>query len=257
LQVKCKKNAILAIALVAAVFTATIAAQTFYLIWIQTPFVPTNYSWEEPWEIKEMVDFVEATLTLEGCGYEGQSHDAELVIKNVATTPDQYVTEFDYLCKWFVDDTHQENIFAGTYTGDPMSPGENVAYTRVWVPTIIGIGSMKMQIIDIEWAVPEPITWTTEFIDNSENTIQIRNFVVTGASVSIAEPGTASFELNNKGGSQVTITYTLEIVELSKTIATVTGLVVPGGDDWYPYSHDFDALMAGGAYTMRLTVTKT
>jgi len=255
--VKNKKQLILAIALVAAVFMAGALAQSFFFIFNETPLSPNVYNWEASWEVKEMVDFVDAQLTLSGCGYEGQNHIIELVLTNVATVADYYLTAFTYSAKWYVDEANQENIIAGAYTGDPLGVDESVLYTGEWIPTKIGVGVVKLNVIDIVWSQSEPITWTTEFIDNSDNTIQIRNFVVTGASMSIAEPGTASFELNNKGGSIVTITYTLEIVELSKTIATVTGLSVPGGADWYPYSHDFDALMAGGAYTMRLTVTKT
>jgi hypothetical protein len=256
LQVKGKKKLILGIALVVAVFMAGALAQTFFFIFNETPFSPNQYNWQAPFEIKEMVDFVDAQLTLTGCGYEGQNHIVELVLTNVATVADYYLTAFTYSAKWYVDEANQENIIAGTYTGEPLASGESVTYTGEWIPTKIGVGVVKLNVIDIIWSQSEPITWTTEYIDNTDKIIQIRNFVVTGASVSIAEPGTVSFELNNKGGSQVTIQYTLEIVELSKTIATVTGLTVPGGDTWYPYSHGFDALMAGGAYTMRLTVTK-
>jgi len=255
LQVKCKKNAILAIALVTAVFTATIAAQTFYLIWIQTPFVPTNYSWEEPWEIKEMVDFIEATLTVEGCGYEGQSHDAELVIKNVATTPDQYATAFDYLCKWFVDETHQETLFVGAYSGEPMSPGENVTYTMVWTPTVIGAGVMKMNVIDIAWLIPEAITWQYDVVDDTGGKISVTNFEVTGASVNVIEDGTVTFTIKNTQSSAITIGYTVKIVELAQTIGELLapGELLAGGASQI-YNHDFGALANPGTYTMELTV---
>jgi hypothetical protein len=253
MQVKCKKNAILAIALVAAVFTGTIAAQTFYLIWIQTPFEPVNYSWQQPWEVKEMVDFIEATLTLEGCGYEGQSHDAELVIKNVATTPNLYAVDFDYLCKWFVDETHQENIFAGLYEGLGLAPGENVTYTKIWIPTVVGVGSIKLNIIDIIWKLPEPITWTKTITGKgaSGTTWQISDFQVTGGSMSVTESGTVSFTCEAKGQT-ITLNYELKIVELGLLVGSGTKQI--GSGMVMPFSHDFDPLLDGGTYTMELNV---
>lgn len=252
---KSKKRLILGILAVAAIFSAGALANTFYLIWNQTPFEPTNYSWEEFWETKEMIDFIEATLVLTGCGFEGQSHDAELVIKNVAGTPDQYATAFDYLCKFYVDETHQENIFAGTYTGDPMAPGENVTYTDVWVPTVIGMGSIKMNVIDIVWVIPEPITWQYDVVDETSGKIEVTNFAVTGASVNVIEDGTVTFTITNIDASAITIGYTVKIVELAQTVGE---LLAPGeylaAGSSKVYSHDFGALANPGTYTMQLTV---
>jgi len=200
-----------------------------------------------------MIDFVEATLTLEGCGYEGQSHNADLVIKNVATTPDQYCIEFDYLCKWFVDETNQETLFAGAYSGDPMAPGDNVTYSMVWTPTIIGVGVFKMNVIDIVWVMPEPITWTTDIVNNVPSKVEVLNFLVTGASKTYAESGTANFDIHNVAAGAETISYVVEIVELSQTVGSATGEVIPMGET-RSYSHDFDPLTVSGSYTMRITV---
>ncbi len=93
---KSKKKIALGAVFAVAVFMAGALAQSFFFIFNETPFKPTNYSWQQPWEVKEMIDFVDAQLTLTGCAYEGQSHDVELVLTNVATVSNYYLLAFDY-----------------------------------------------------------------------------------------------------------------------------------------------------------------
>jgi len=254
---KMLKKLILGIALFAALFVTVVGAQTFYFIFIETPFSPNNYSWSEPWQVNEMIDFVDAQLTLTGCAYEGQSHDVELVLTNVATSSDYYLTDFDYSAKWYIDETHQENIIAGTYTGEPLAVGESVSYTDVWTPTIIGVGDIKMNVIDIVWGQGELITWTTEVVDESgqPSAYDVTDFVVTGASLSKIESGVVSFTIYNTVDAERGISFNVKIVELDQTVADETNARLTGLD-YTDFSYNFDALEDGGAYTMRLTVTE-
>lgn len=239
--------------LIALGFLIGALAPSFFFIFNETPFDPNQYNWETPWEVKEMVDFVDAQLTLTGCGYEGQSHDVELVLTNGATVSDYFLLAFDYSAKWYVDETHQENIMVGTYTGDALGVGESVTYIGVWSPTMIGVGVIKLNVIDIGWAQSEPITWQFDVINNVPSKVEALNFIVTGASKTYAESGTVSFDLRNVAGGAETISYVVKIVELSQVVGTATGQVIPMGAT-VNYSHDFDALAVPGTYTMQLTI---
>jgi len=219
--------------------------------------MPTNYSWQEPWEVKEMIDFIDAQLTLTGCAYEGQSHDVQLVLTNVATVSDYYLVAFDYSAKWYVDETHQENIIAGTYAGDPLAISESVTYTDVWVPTVIGVGVVKLNIIDIVWGQPEAITWTKDqaILGPDNSLVEFSGYAITGATVSLIEPGNVAFSVKNKDSiNAIDYDYKVEIVELSIIIA----------EGYEPshqpnavinYNFDFDALPSGGLLTMFVTIT--
>jgi hypothetical protein len=240
--------------LVVAVFMAGALAQSFFFIFNETPFSPNQYNWQEPWEVKEMIDFVDAQLTLTGCAYEGQSHDFELVLTNVATVSNYYLSAFDYSAKWYIDESHQESIIAGTYSGDLLGIGESVTYTGVWVPTLIGTGVIKMSVIDIEWEYPKPITWETDIVNNVPTKVTVLNFVVTGASKTFVESGTVTFDIRNVAAGSETISYAVKIVELNKIVGTATGQIIPVGET-RNYSHDFDALSVPGTYTMRITVS--
>lgn len=251
-----KKKLILGAILLAAVFLAGALAQSFFLIFNETPFTPTNYSWEESWEVKEMIDFVDAQLTLTGCAYEGQSHDVELVLTNVATISNYYLVAFDYSAKWYVDETHQENIIAGTYMGDPLAIGESVAYTGVWVPTVIGIGVVKLNVIDIVWGQPEAITWTKDksILGPKLSLVEFTSYTITGVTVSLIEPGNVAFGIKNRDATNtIEYNYKVEIVELSIIIAT--GSEILQAQKIVDYNFDFDALPTGGALTMLVTIT--
>ncbi len=243
--------------LVAVVFMAGALAQSFFLIFNETPFSPTNYSWEEPWEVKEMLDFVDAQLTLTGCAYEGQSHDVELVLTNVATVSDYYLLAFDYSAKWYVSETQQENIIAGAYAGDPLGIGESVTYTGVWVPTVIGVGVIKMNVIDILWGQPQAITWAQDqaILGPKNSWVEFLGYAITGATVSLIEPGNVVFTVKNKDSiNPLPYDVKVEVVELAITVAEVLGESLPANQQ-KAYSFDFDALPSGGALTMLVTIT--
>lgn len=240
-------------ALIAVLAVSAVAAQGFHLIWNEVPFEPNNYSWQEPWEVHEMVDFVDAQLTITGCSYEGQNHNIELVITNVANTPDYYLLAFTYSAKWYVDETNQENIITGTYSGDPLAVGDFVTYTDAWIPTVIGVGVVKLNIIDIVWAQSEPITWTTEVVNPEPDTIEVSDFNVIGATKSYVESGTVSFTLMyNVAGSRAR-GYKVEIVELSVIIGEQSDITLVGNVP-QTFTIPFDVLTIGGDFTMRLTV---
>jgi hypothetical protein len=150
--------------------------------------------------------------------------------------------------------THQENIITGTYTGDPIAIGDNVTYTDVWVPTEIGAGVVKMNIIDIEWVQGEPITWTIDIVDNTGGVVAVSDFAVDMVNSGLS--GTTSFSLQNTNPSGTwAVDFTVEIVELGITVADVTGESLVGGAAPTPYSYPIDPLPSGGALTMRITVT--
>lgn len=254
--IKSKKKLILGAVLIVAVFMTGALAQRFFLIFNEMPFTPDNYSWEEPWEVKEMIDFIDAQLTLNGCAYEGQSHDVELVLTNVATISNYYLLAFDYSAKWYVDETHQESIIAGTYAGDPLGIGENVTYTGVWVPTVIGVGVVKMNVVDIDWGQPEAITWTTDkkILGSHISDVEFSVYAVTGATVSLIEPGNVAFKIRNKSSYDVLdYDYKIEIVEMAIIIADGYETLTSGKET--SYSFNFEALPSGGALTMLITIT--
>lgn len=243
-------------ALITVLAVSAVAAQGFHLIWNAVPFEPNNYSWQEPWEVHEMVDFVDAQLTITGCSYEGQNHNIELIIANVANTPDYYLLAFTYSAKWYVDETNQENIIAGTYSGDALAVDDFVTYTDAWVPTVIGVGVVKLNLIDIVWAQSEPITWTTDSVITHTNAekFSILSFEITGATMSNVESGTVSFSIHTLSTLPATeYHYKVEVVEASITIAEGTDTSSP--DTTKDYSFNFDPIPIGGSLTMRLTIS--
>lgn len=252
-----KKLKIGIIALAAILIVSAVVAQGFHLIWNQIPFEPSNYSWEEPWEVHEMVDFVDAKLTITGCSYEGQDHDLELIITNVANTPDYYLTSFSYLAKWYVDEANQEPIMAGAYTGDPLAVDSFVTYVDTWVPTIIGAGFVKMNIIDIVWAQSEPITWTTEWIDNINGpTWDITDFAVTGATKTYMD-GSVAFTITLTSSGPYDTCFKVEIIKDATVIQLVGEETITFNiQEPQSFEYNFDGVTESGAYTMRLTLYK-
>jgi hypothetical protein len=243
--------------LIAVLAVSAVAANTFYFIWIETPFEPNNYHWSESWEVKEMVDFLDAQLTITGCAYQGQPHDVELIITNVATIADYYALSFAYTVNWWIDETHNEVIIQGLYDG-ALGIGETFTDTTVFQPSIIGIGEVKMDIIDIVWAISKPITWTTEIVDETgimgAGNFEVTEFTVTGASMSNSEPGVVSITIQNYHyPTERGISFNVEIVELSQTVGAEVDGRLP--ETYTDFTYNFAALANGGAYTMRLTIT--
>lgn len=237
------KLKIVSIVLLAALLTVSIvAANTFYFIWIETPFEPNVYNWNEPWQVKEMVDFVEATLTLTGCSYQGQSHDVELIITNVANSPNFYLMSFSYLATWYVDAEHQETIIAGSYTDDPLAIDSFVTYLDTWIPTLIGDGEIQLDIIDIAWARSETITWTTVINNQNLGYCEISSFVIEGATKTFLETGTAVIYFTATGP----LNFDLTIPEI--------GTQHFEGITESPFTYEFGPLTIGGDLTATLTI---
>lgn len=242
------KKAILAVALVAALIIGA-TATTFYFHWIQTPYFPSEYSWQAPWEVKAKVDFVEATLTLTGSSYESDPHDVELVIKNVATEPNYVVLSMDYQAVWTVG-ADSEVIIGGTYSG-ALIVGENVSYTSVFTPALIGIGNVEMSITNIAWVESQPIAWTTEIVSLEPN--EVTDFIIIGATRT-HEAGTVTFTITQTTHPTIKIDYKVEIVGVT-VIADVLDTVFANGVP-QTFTFDIDPLTVGGAQIMRLTLFK-
>jgi hypothetical protein len=246
----------LIITLVALLMTSAVLANTFYFHWIETPFNPTNYHWSQPWEVKEMVDFLEAQLTITGCAYQGQVHNVDLIITNVATISDYYALSFAYTALWYVDATHQEVIIQGAYSG-ALGIGETMTDTKSWQPSIVGAGEVKLDIIDIDWQKSELITWTknSRILGDSNHYLQFSNYVITGATRSIIESGNVVFRITNMDTtSDHTFSYKVEVVELSITIAQASNIIVTA-TGYKDYSFNFAPLLSGGGLTMLVTIT--
>jgi len=246
----------LIVTLLALLTTSGVLANTFYFHWIETPFSPNNYHWSEPWEVKEMVDFLEATLTITGCAYQGQVHNVELAIKNGATVSDYYALSFAYTALWYVDATHQEVIIQGAYSG-ALGIGETMTDTTTWQPSIVGVGEVKLDIIDIDWQKSELITWTknSQILGDPNHYLTLANYVITGATKSIIESGNVAFRITNVDNmSEHKFSYKVEVVELSITIAQASNIIV-SSSGYKDYSFNFDPLLSGGELTMLVTIT--
>ena len=241
-----------AVILATAMFITGGLAQGFWFIFVEEPFDPTNYSWEDDWEVKEMVDFMEATLTIRGCSYQTQVHPVELVIQNVATVSNYYAISFAYSAQWYVDEANQETIIQGSYDG-ALGIGETITDTTTFQPSVIGVGVIKLTVIDIEWVQGESITWTTEVVDNTAGMVEVTDFTVDNINSGVT--GTVSFKAGytSPEGTFV-LAYTVEIVELALTLADVTGEILTGGQPATAYEHTFGPLPSGGSLTMRITV---
>lgn len=234
--------------------TTIVAAQTFYFVFNQTVYKPSEYSWSELWEVKEKIDFVEALLTLTGPGYEGEPHDVELVIKNVATESNYVITNLDYQADWTVG-AGTEVIIGGSYSG-ALAVNETVTYAGTFTPAIIGTGNLGMHITNIIWAKSESIIWIkdTSITGPYSSDVSVMNFEITGATMSVTEPGTVSFTIKeNSGINTVNCDYKVEIVEASITISEDSDSVPASG--YKDYSFDFDPVPIGGDLTMLITIT--
>lgn len=243
----------LALIIVTTLLVMTVAAQSFYFIYVETTYEPSEYGWQQPWTVKQVVDFVEGTLTVTGSGYSEDPHDFELVIKSISPESDYALTAFDYEVVWMVD-PDQETVTSGAYSG-ALLVGETVTYTGQFTPTLYGTGNLQLTINNIAWAQPEPITWTTEVVNthSKESYMSVTNFEVVGATMSILETGTVSFEIGTT--SDVQFIYKVEIVELGIKIVEGSDYVTGG----FPnnYSFDFGPVTFGGSLTMRLTITNS
>jgi hypothetical protein len=248
-----KRTKLLIMALILSLLIlGSVFATTFYFIFNQTPYKPTNYQWTEPWEVKQKVDFVEATLTLTGTGYKDEPHDVELALKNVATIPNYVILSMDYSATWNVG-VESEVIIAGSTT-EPLFVGGTTTVYGTFAPTLVGIGEVEMGVSNIQWVESETITWTTKVIDPEGGSyISVTNFAVFGASKTY-QAGTANFTLTWIAGIGANgfISYKLEVPELSLLLKQELDIYL---EKYIPKQFSVPFTMtSGGSLTMQLTL---
>lgn len=248
------KNKKLALAVIlSAVLTASVFAATFHFIFQQTPYYPSQYNWTAPWEVKQKTDYVEAWLNITGSGYEGDLHSVELIIKNVAPVPNYAIIGLTYNATWNVG-AESEVIIDGLYSGGLVA-GENMTITGVFSPTLVGAGTINMDITEMQWAETESITWTLDTYEEASNKVQISNFAVYGCSKTYVETGTVNFTLTwiDAMASYGYASYKLEIVELGQVVAEETDIYLSKQIP-VDFSVPFGPLTQGGLLTMKLSV---
>lgn len=243
------KLGLIALALVAAITLAS--AASFYFIFNQTSFEPDQYTWEEPWTVSELVDFVEATFDVTGSGYAGQTHNYDLTFKNVATEPNFILLSCDYEAKFIVG-VDEEVLVSGSHSSPILYLNEEVLYQGTLAPSLFGVGNVQMAISNILWGVDEAITWTTNEVNSYDGKLAISAFTVTGASKTY-ETGQVDFTLTATDLSGTIVSFTVEVVELSQVIHTETDYtLVKDVPEAFSYSFQCEN---GGSLTMQLTIT--
>lgn len=244
---------VLTIGLLAGLLITVGGAASFYFTFHQTPYFPSNYSWTEPWQVKQKVDFVEATLDLTGSSYQAEPHNYILTLKNVATEPTYVITNMTYSTVWN-NGSASEAIKSGTYN-NILGVGKNATFTGVFTPTLVGTGSVNMTISSIVWAESKPITWTTNIV-NPEPHISVTDFTVTGASKTYLEKGNVSYAVTYITGtsSQMHADCKAEIVELGITVANNLNVELIKGSP-ANFNYQFGPVTQNGTLTMRLTLS--
>jgi len=228
---------------------SVVAAQTFYFVFNQTPYYPSNYEWTAPWEVKQKVDFAEATLIITGCGYQNEPHDVELTIKNVATEPNYAIISVNYEAVW-----NGETIIFGTST-EPLEVGESTIILGEFTPVSYGSKDVTVTLSDIQWVETESITWQTKSSVELPNKVSINSFSVSGASKTYVEAGNSQFQLEwiDATSGYGFCSWKLEVVELGLLIGQEKDVRL---DKHLPkdFNVSFDPLTQGGLLTMKLTI---
>lgn len=217
--------------------------QTFNLIFNSKKYEPNKYSWEEPWVVQQVVDFIEATLVINGSGYQGEVHDFVLTLKSVAPDVQLYIlSNMGYKTLWKVGDVN-ETIVSGSYSGI-LKVGENVTYAGTFEPSIYGEGNILMNINNIVWIEAEPITWTAKVVNTFSEYVTVTSFTIEGAGYTYIEAGTAVATFS---GASLYVYFDLTIPE----VGTLSFRRLVSEE----FRYDFDALTVGGAKVATLTVT--
>lgn len=165
--------------IIAALLVGYTTAQTFNFIFNPTRYAPNKYSWLEPWEVHQTVDFISATLVVNGSGYQGENHVFTLTFLNIAPDADSYVlTSFNYQVLWKVV-TVNETLTSGSYSG-ALLVGSNVKYTGSFTPSIYGSGNILMTVTNIVWVEKAPITWTVTPVNTYTDYVTIASLTVQG-----------------------------------------------------------------------------
>jgi len=218
------------------------AAQSLYFYFTQTKYEPSQYHWEAPWTVQEVVDYIEATLNVTGSGVQNQPHDYTLVFKNIAPDVEAYILmSFDYAVNWTVGD-QSETLVSRSYSG-ALLVGENVTYSGVFTPTIYGNGNIELTVENIVWAEAEPITWNAVVDNPYPDFVTVADFHIEGASKTYLETGVAVATFSGVG-----------YVDFNLTLPEVGTIFV---DEWpidQEYRYEFGPLTTGGDLTATLTV---
>lgn len=235
-------------------FAAIGFAQTFNFLFNRTDFMPDQYGWETPWTVTELVDFVEVTLVIAGSGYEGQTHEYDLTLKNVASESDYIFLSCDYAVTFEVG-IESEILVSGTHDTPILYVGESILYEGTFAPTLFGAGNVKMSLTSILWGKDESISWSTK-IDNQPPTGKLitTGFSVTGASKTY-EKGTTAFTLTANDLSATFVSFTLKVEKDGIPILTLAEEISYEltKDVGIPFEYIFTCT-EGGALTMVLDI---
>jgi hypothetical protein len=243
---------LLTVGLLAMLLIGGALAASFYFNFHQVPYNPSKYSWTAPWQVHQLVDFVEATLDLTGSGYESDPHQFSLALKNIAPDSSYVLTNMAYSATWN-NGSASETIASGVYNG-ALIVGNNVTYVGLFTPTLVGIGNVNMTLSSIIWAQTAPITWTTSLVDATGGTVfVVTNFGVTGAAKTYL-PGTTTFTISNEHGSAYEyVSFKLEAPELGNLLINQTVDVYLNKAVPVTFNVPF-TVTTGGSLTMRLTL---
>lgn len=226
-------------------------AQTFNFIFNQTSFEPDNYIWSESWTVTELVDFVEVTLEVTGSGYQSQTHDYDLTIKNVASELDYILLSCDYEAKFIVG-VDEEVLVSGSHVDPILYVGESVTYSGSFAPSLFGSGDIQMSITNALWGRDEAITWSTDIENPYTSKLTITGFAISGASKTY-EQGSADWTMTATDVSATIVSFELRIVETDEIVHTETDYVlVKDVPEVFQYLFE---LTEGGSLTMKLTIT--
>jgi len=207
--------------------------------------------WSEPWTVTELVDFVEVTLEVSGSAYQGQSHDYNLTIKNVATESDYILLSCDYEAKFIVG-VDEESLISGTHNDPILYVNDEVLYQGTFAPSLNGSGNVQMTLTNILWGRDEPITWSTDIENPYTSKLTIAGFAITGASKTY-EQGSANWTMTATDVSATIVSFEIRIVETGEIIHTETDYVLVK-DVAEDFGYLFE-LAEGGSLTMKLTIT--
>jgi hypothetical protein len=236
-----------------AIMAGLVSAGTFYYNFTSTPYKPDQYGWKQPWTIYQMVDFVEATLNVQGSGYQSITHNYNLTLKNVASDPTYVLLSCNYVAK-FENGITQEQLLNGTHTSPLLYKNNSTKYSGTFVPTLYGVGNITMSLTNIQWGVDAPITWTTSVINASAyvGKLTVADLQVIGASRTYI-PGNVTFTLKATDQTGTIVSFELKIFETGLVVKTVTDYVLVK-DALTPFNYPFTPT-SGGALTMQLTIT--
>lgn len=248
------KKKLIALVLLTSLASAGLgmAISTFYFNFTKTDFKPDQYSWKEPWTVTQLVDFVQVTLDVVGSGYEGQTHNYEFTLKNVASEPNYILLSCNYTVKFKIG-TSEETLIQGFHNNPLLYVNNSKTYSGTFAPTLYGTGNISCSINNILWGVNELITWTTQTINPYTGNLQVSPALAVTGATKTYENGTVTFSLKSTDLSTTIVTFTVKVVELNQIVAKETNYVLTK-DVTTPFSYKFQCAK-GGSLTMLLNIT--